>query len=202
MVTEKQIAANRLNAQKCTGPRTPAGKAASSRNAFKTGIYSQAEVTKFESQPDYDQLIADFRAHYAPANIEEACLLDALIRHEWLSRRYMCAEAAVWNKPRYDPKTDNLAGVFAWDPETIARASQLYNAARRAFNATLKLLREAQRRRAEQPEADETPETQPETIAATILTPELVSFREPLNPAPISSQHVPELEAIDPPIAA
>lgn len=35
---EKQIAANRRNAQKPTGPRTPEGKAAACHNAVKHGL--------------------------------------------------------------------------------------------------------------------------------------------------------------------
>jgi hypothetical protein len=38
MATEKQIAANRANAQRSTGPRTAAGKLKSSRNAFRHGL--------------------------------------------------------------------------------------------------------------------------------------------------------------------
>jgi hypothetical protein len=38
MPTEAQINANRLNAQKSTGPTCPAGKAASPLNALKSGI--------------------------------------------------------------------------------------------------------------------------------------------------------------------
>jgi hypothetical protein len=38
MATEKQIAANRANAQKSTGPKTVAGKLKSSRNAFRYGL--------------------------------------------------------------------------------------------------------------------------------------------------------------------
>jgi hypothetical protein len=40
MVTERQIAANRANAQKSTGPKTAAGKLKSSRNAFRHGLSS------------------------------------------------------------------------------------------------------------------------------------------------------------------
>jgi hypothetical protein len=38
MATERQIAANRANAMKSTGPRTAAGRRKSSRNAFRHGL--------------------------------------------------------------------------------------------------------------------------------------------------------------------
>jgi hypothetical protein len=38
MATERQIAANRANAQKSTGPKTSAGKLKSSRNAYRHGL--------------------------------------------------------------------------------------------------------------------------------------------------------------------
>ena len=38
MATERQIAANRANAQKSTGPKTAAGRSKSSRNAFRHGL--------------------------------------------------------------------------------------------------------------------------------------------------------------------
>ena len=40
MASERQIAANRENAKRSTGPRTEAGKLRSSRNAFKHGLSS------------------------------------------------------------------------------------------------------------------------------------------------------------------
>ena len=38
MATDKQIAANRANAQKSTGPKTAPGRWKSSRNAFRHGL--------------------------------------------------------------------------------------------------------------------------------------------------------------------
>lgn len=38
MASEKQIAANRANAKRSTGPKTLAGKMASSRNAYRHGL--------------------------------------------------------------------------------------------------------------------------------------------------------------------
>src|SRR5581483_6015180 len=49
MATVKQIAANRANARKSTGPRTPEAKAAASRNALKTGIYAPGSIIRHES---------------------------------------------------------------------------------------------------------------------------------------------------------
>jgi hypothetical protein len=42
MATEKQIAANRRNARRSTGPRTPAGKARAALNALTHGLTTQA----------------------------------------------------------------------------------------------------------------------------------------------------------------
>ena len=41
MATERQIAANRANAKRSTGPKTVAGKMASSRNAYRHGLSGQ-----------------------------------------------------------------------------------------------------------------------------------------------------------------
>jgi hypothetical protein len=44
MASEKQIAANRRNAQRSTGPRTAAGKSISSRNALRHGLSRPQEL--------------------------------------------------------------------------------------------------------------------------------------------------------------
>jgi hypothetical protein len=43
MATEKQIAANRANAKKNTGPKTAAGRAKSGRNAYRHGLSCQLQ---------------------------------------------------------------------------------------------------------------------------------------------------------------
>ena len=42
MSTEKQIEANRANAEHSTGPKTPAGKAKSRKNAWKHGLTAKS----------------------------------------------------------------------------------------------------------------------------------------------------------------
>ena len=47
MSTPKQIAANRRNAQKSTGPRTTAGKAKTRLNPLKHGLTAETIVLPF-----------------------------------------------------------------------------------------------------------------------------------------------------------
>ena len=47
--TEAFLAANRRNAQKCTGPRTPEGKARVSLNGLKHGRYAERLPEKLEA---------------------------------------------------------------------------------------------------------------------------------------------------------
>jgi hypothetical protein len=48
MATDKQIAANRLNAAKSTGPTTPQGLARSAQNAYKHGLRGRLFVVPSE----------------------------------------------------------------------------------------------------------------------------------------------------------
>jgi hypothetical protein len=58
MSSKKQIAANRRNAQKSTGPRFAEGKARSKMKALKSGIY--AEEVAPSSQPPYNVSIGPY----------------------------------------------------------------------------------------------------------------------------------------------
>jgi len=54
MTTQARINANRLNAQKSTGPKTAKGKAAASQNALKHGLSASHDAIITETQEDYD----------------------------------------------------------------------------------------------------------------------------------------------------
>src|SRR5690348_5251733 len=62
MATVAQIAANRLNAQKSTGPRSVDGKLASSMNALKHGIDAASVLIPGEDPALYERIAADYRS--------------------------------------------------------------------------------------------------------------------------------------------
>src|SRR5689334_13695065 len=97
MATEAQIEANRANAQKSSGPQTGEGKARSSMNALKSGIYSKSTVIRGENPADLDELAAEFENHFRPATPQERVQVDVLIRCAWRGRRYDRAESQLWN---------------------------------------------------------------------------------------------------------
>ena len=59
MPTDKQTEANRLNAQKSTGPRTAEGKARSSMNALQTGIDAKSLVIFDEKVEDLKKQLGE-----------------------------------------------------------------------------------------------------------------------------------------------
>jgi hypothetical protein len=54
MATEKQIAANKRNAQKSTGPTTEVGRANSSRNALKHGLTAEQVTIEGEDPKQFE----------------------------------------------------------------------------------------------------------------------------------------------------
>jgi hypothetical protein len=75
VATAAQIAANRLNAHRSTGPRSAEGKAASSRNALSHGAYADDDTILATTSDTY---LEDFRARFQPADALEAHLVEHL----------------------------------------------------------------------------------------------------------------------------
>ena len=72
MATEAQVLANRLNAQKSTGPRTEAGKAGGSQNAGTHGLLSRKTVIPGEDPGQVETYRAPVLAELPPAGGPEA----------------------------------------------------------------------------------------------------------------------------------
>jgi hypothetical protein len=79
LASEKQIAANRANAARSTGPRTPEGKASSSQNSRKHGFAASSfTVVRLEDIDEVAHLRADLVAAYQPVNSQELFALERM----------------------------------------------------------------------------------------------------------------------------
>jgi len=110
MTSEKQIQANRRNAQRSTGPNTPEGKDAVRLNANKHGLRSQEVLLPGEDEEALKELDENLRAELKPVGELENLLVDGIIASHWRLRRLRRVEA----------------GIFAWElyGELAERAQQ------------------------------------------------------------------------------
>src|SRR5579864_3970514 len=157
MPTEAQINANRLSAQKSTGPKTPEGKAASSLNALKSGIDAWSHIIPGEDPADLEALTAAFLAQYQPADPTQLALVDTLISTEWIQRRLRRIEAQLWNyqvecldknlahTESIDASTQHnstLGHAYQYALDPFSRLHRRIDATNRMFLRTLKVLQD------------------------------------------------------------
>ena len=104
-VSPQKLAANRKNAKRSTGPRTPKGKQRASQNHYKHGFFAQRLFPTQElfdqDAADYNRVVAAYRGHYAPVgDLENLCVeqiaaeslrLARLLGHE--------QETLTWRTP-------------------------------------------------------------------------------------------------------
>src|SRR6266404_4790170 len=92
----KQLAGNRRNARRSTGPRTAAGKAASRMNAVKHGILSGMVVVRGlriqEHEEEYEALRKRCFESLAPVGPVEEILVERVVMTQWRLRRVVLAE--------------------------------------------------------------------------------------------------------------
>ncbi len=97
MSTSAQQTANAINAQSSTGPTSEAGRATSSKNAIKYGLFTTADFILPGEQPIYDELITSLEREHAPVGILENTLVAEIRRATWRLRRCSLAEEALAN---------------------------------------------------------------------------------------------------------
>jgi hypothetical protein len=95
MATESQINANRENAKASTGPQTEEGKAKSSRNNTKFGLFSVNTCVLPEEREDYENFSSKLWTTLAPADPFEEVTAAECIRNAWRLRRCGMAEETL-----------------------------------------------------------------------------------------------------------
>ena len=136
----KQIAANGRNAQKSTGPRTPAGRAVSKMNAMKHGILSTQVLVRGrqikESESEFAALHQRFWQALNPVGPLEEMLVDQIVTAHWRLRRVLTAESGEialsvdkgqWDRTYQHPALEFQQWEMHGDPDYAMGQSVLGN---------------------------------------------------------------------------
>ncbi|MBW8034279.1 MAG: hypothetical protein FVQ79_01025 [Planctomycetes bacterium] len=108
MPNDRQIAANRNNALKSTGPRTSAGKVAVSQNAVTHGLMSNQVVIKGESRQDFEDFRNRLIKFFQPVGELEQLLTDRISASFWRQSRAGRIEVEILNA-MFDPLENSPA---------------------------------------------------------------------------------------------
>jgi hypothetical protein len=128
---------------KSTGPRTEAGKAITSKNAIRHGIFStHILISPGESRKEYDALLSGLCEHFGPEGSLEGLLVEKLAVLIWRYRRLIYTEA-VEMRAGTTPWTFDLKS----DPNVLDRLPRYEASIERSFDRTLTQLERVQRMR-------------------------------------------------------
>jgi len=106
MPTEKQIAANRRNAQKSPGPSSPEAKSKVRMNAMRDGITGQVITLSEEDRPIFEQLKAELIEDFAPKTTMELRLASSIAWDTWRLDHLRAVEMNLYALGTQDPDCD------------------------------------------------------------------------------------------------
>ena len=102
MTSEKQTQANRRNALKSTGPKTPEGKTTVRLNAKKHGLLSREALLPGEDEQALEELDENLRADVQPVGELEDLLVDRIVSAHWRLRRLGRVESGIFVWEHYE----------------------------------------------------------------------------------------------------
>ena len=157
--SEAQLRANRLNAQKSTGPRTEEGKQRASLNATRHGLTGQVLTLTADEMKALHALIGDLEKQYLPGNTQEKHLVHMLGQLQFRLHRIMATEhnlfaigitenSELWDVNHPEAQTAFvLAETLRRSKDPLLTLSIYEQRLMRQYEKTLKMLREVQAER-------------------------------------------------------
>jgi hypothetical protein len=104
MVSSKQLDANRRNAMKSTGPKTPEGKARVRFNALEHGLRARSILIPGEDAEEFRRLCDDLDCDWQPQTRTECLHIEQMAINTWLLRRLDIAEGRVYLEKNLRPE--------------------------------------------------------------------------------------------------
>ena len=95
MASKKQVAANRQNAAKSTGPKSAQGKQVARMNALKHGLQAQHVVIPGEYPEEFETLLRSRESHYKPIGPIERGLVEKIAIETRRQQRASLTETAI-----------------------------------------------------------------------------------------------------------
>ncbi len=195
MSSDAKIAANRANAKKSTGPRTTAGKAASSRNNTRHGLTAKLFLLDTEDPAQYEALRSDLIDSYRPANGAELMLVEEIAQNFWRLQRARHIEADNMNAGA--PLSHPLI-KFGCSPVPFDNIRRYMIAIERAWHRAMQQLESMQKIRARQKEVEQAEtEAEPEDEPTTSTEPKQPQPSETQRPFLVPAERS-ESEPVDP----
>jgi hypothetical protein len=151
MTSDKQIDANRQNALRSTGPKTPEGKDAVRLNALKHGLLSKATLLPGEDEEALRELGERLRDELQPVGELENLLVDRIISAYWRLRRLGRVETGIFAWERSEELAERAErearGYESDDMKALMRATSITITEKRGHEEALS---RARRMRSEQ----------------------------------------------------
>lgn len=94
MASERQIQANRRNAELSSGPRSVEGKSRVATNALKHGLTAKMVVLPNEDPEDFEAFASRLWTDFAPVGAREEAWVETIVCCRWRLRRVPIIEAA------------------------------------------------------------------------------------------------------------
>lgn len=100
MTLDTTEAADELPANRCTGPRSEAGKAIVSQNAVRHGFLSRKMFVADENPDEFQLLVDELTSSLQPVGVLEASLIEKIAVIMWRQRRLVRSETAALSLQR------------------------------------------------------------------------------------------------------
>jgi hypothetical protein len=152
MVSEKQLAANRRNAEKSTGPQSASGKSNSSRNNLRHGLTGQISLLPTEDRAAHDAFCNELIDSFTPETPMESQLAQSIAEDSWRLNRARAIENNTFALGRNHERRE--ARIALADAQTFITQANAFNLLsiyeqriNRNLQRNMKLLRELQAER-------------------------------------------------------
>jgi hypothetical protein len=112
VISEKQQQANRQNAQKSTGPKTPEGREAIRFNALTYGLRTRETILERENAREYSELWDELDAEWQPHTRTDRIYLETMVTSQWLLKRIAESEQQIYTIANVEHRFKMLAYVY------------------------------------------------------------------------------------------